>query len=212
MEAFECEVSGYEDSGLSEAIEEILAWRKRGPMGKLHNICVLIWRTPQRREAFEQKVQQQVSNLTDASVPIVGCITRWGGDYDALTTAFLLRDPIEEFVASAIRNDCGHRDTHNLHALHHDELSREDWDELRSILNISEPFKAWSLRIQGKCQNGSLYEIFPAMDELLSHLEAAKDLYANLVKHGEHLRGSINNAWVKLYKYCFLWGLIVSSA
>ena len=212
VEAFECEVSGYEDSGSSEAIEEILAWRKRGPVGKPHNICVWICWTPQRRDAFEQKVQQQVSNLTDASVPIVGCITRWGGDNDALTRAFLLRDPIEEFVASAICNDCGHRDTNNLHALHHDELSREDWDELRSILNILEPFKAWSLRLQGKYQNGSLYEIFPTMDELLSHLEAAKDLYANPVKHGEHLRGSINNAWVKLDKYCFLWGLIVSSA
>ena len=103
---------------------------------ELHNICVWICETPQRRDAFEQKVQQQVSNLTDASIPIVGCITRWEGDYDALTRAFLLCDPIEEFVASAIRNDCGHGDTNNLHALYHDELSREDWNELHSILNI----------------------------------------------------------------------------
>jgi hypothetical protein len=38
------------------------------------------------------------------------------------------------------------------------------------------------------------------MDKLLSHLEAAKGLYADLLLHGEHLRGLINNAWAKLDK------------
>jgi hypothetical protein len=137
-------------------------------------------------------------------VPLIGCITRWGGDYDALKRAFLLRDPIEEFVASAIRNETGERDSRNMQAVCLDQLTGDDWDELRSILEILEPFKAWSLRLQGNCKNGSLYEIFPAMDELLSHLEAAKDLYANPSQHGDHLRGSINSAWAKLDKYITL--------
>ena len=118
-------------------------------------------------------------------------MTRWGGDYEAPKRAFLLRDPIEEFVASAIRNDVGEVNLQNPHSLRFDELSRDDWEELRSILNILEPFQACSLRLQGKCKNGSLSEILPAMDELLSHLEEAKELYADAHLHGDHLRGSI---------------------
>lgn len=104
-------------------------------------------------------------------------------------------------MASTIHNDLGEVDICNPHALCFDELSRDDWDELCSILNILEPFKAWSLRLQGKHKNGSLYEIFPTMDELLSHLEAAKDMDADPLLYGDHLRGSINNAWAKLDKY-----------
>lgn len=42
--AFECEIAGYGDSDCQ--LEELIEWRKRGPMGKLHNICVWISRTP----------------------------------------------------------------------------------------------------------------------------------------------------------------------
>lgn len=201
VEAFQQELGESEESESDQDLERMIEWRKRGPMGKLHNICVWICRTPQRRDAFEKKAKGAMHNLTNATVPIVGCITRWGGDYDALKRAFLLRDPIEEFVASAIRNDAGEVDLRNPRALCLDELSRDDWEELRCILNILEPFKAWSLRLQGKCKNGALFDIFPAMDELLSHLEEAKVLYGNPNMHGDHLRGSINCAWAKLDKY-----------
>jgi hypothetical protein len=67
-------------------------------------------------------------------------------------------------------------------------------------MEILEPFKAWSLKLQGKCKNGSLYEIFPAMDELLSHLKSVKIEYCDPSQYSEHLRGAINNAWAKLDK------------
>jgi len=94
-----------------------------------------------------------------------GGITR---DNPVFADVFLLWDPIEDFVASAIQNEAGGVDARNPHALCLDELTRNDWDKLRSILNILEPFQVWSLRLQGKRKNSSLYEIFPAMDELLS--------------------------------------------
>ena len=56
--------------------EELIAWRKRGPMEKLHNICVWITRTPQRRDRFEEKIIQSGRSPHDASIPIVGNITR----------------------------------------------------------------------------------------------------------------------------------------
>ena len=126
VEAFQNEQAQYDGADSDKELEQVLEWRKRGPMGKLHNICVWICQTLQRRDVFEAKAQQQVGNITKATVPIVGCITRWGGDYDALKRAFLLRDPIEEFVASTVRNDTGEVDAQNLHALCYDELSQDD--------------------------------------------------------------------------------------
>ena len=70
-------------------------------------------------------------------------------------------------------------------------------------MEILEPFKAWSLRLQGKCANGSIFDIFPAMDDLLTSLENAQTRY-NLETHSQHLRTSIDTAWVLLNKYSFL--------
>jgi len=81
-----------------------------------------------------------------------------------------------------------------------DELTLDDWDELQAIMEILEPFKAWSLRLQGKWSNGSLYDIFPAMDDLLSSLENAR-IQCSLDTHSPHLRTSIDTAWVLLNKY-----------
>jgi len=83
-----------------------------------------------------------------------------------------------------------------------DELSLDEWDELQAIMEILEPFKAWTLKLQGKCTNGAIYDIFPAMDDLLSSLENAKSQYSLSVEmHSEHLQTSIDIAWVVLNKY-----------
>jgi len=65
-------------------IKNLMAWRKKGPMGKLHNICIWITRNPQRQDKFQERVLQSKLLSTGPSVPIIGSITRWGGDYDSL--------------------------------------------------------------------------------------------------------------------------------
>ena len=67
-------------------------------------------------------------------------------------------------------------------------------------MEILEPFKAWSLRLQGKCANDSIFDIFPAMDDLLTSLENARTRY-NLETHSHHLRTSIDTVWALLNKY-----------
>ncbi len=49
-DAFELEVDSYTQRQLEE--KELKAWRKLGPIGKLHNVVTYIRRTPQRRKAF----------------------------------------------------------------------------------------------------------------------------------------------------------------
>ena len=49
----------------------------------------------------------------------------------------------------------GEKDEKEYH-IEDDELSIEDWDELREIKNILEPFRKWSKILQGKRKNGAL--------------------------------------------------------
>ena len=49
-EAFELEVDSYVQ--LQQEEKELRAWRKLGPIGKLHNVVTYIQKTPQCREAF----------------------------------------------------------------------------------------------------------------------------------------------------------------
>ena len=87
-------------------VEKLQAWRRKGPLGKLHNIITWICRTPQRRDRLEEKVRQnQAVGALKALSLIHGNDTRWGGDYDSITQAFDLRESIEEFVSAAIRRN-----------------------------------------------------------------------------------------------------------
>jgi len=49
-DAFEKDIESFKEK--SDLLKELTLWRKRGPIGKLHNIVIFICRTPQRRERF----------------------------------------------------------------------------------------------------------------------------------------------------------------
>ena len=53
-ESFEVDMTDSNLKKLEEKhyLELLAAWRKKGPVGKLHNNVIFIRRTPQRREAF----------------------------------------------------------------------------------------------------------------------------------------------------------------
>ena len=61
-EAFEMEADSYIHFHQKE--KELEAWRKLGPIGKLYNVVIYIQKTPQRREAFLNIVNNE--SATDA--------------------------------------------------------------------------------------------------------------------------------------------------
>ena len=83
----------------------------------------------------------------DASISIVGSIIRWGGDYDSLVWAFLLRDTIEDFVISEIQSQRLGKTSHQKekesqnYSIDDDELTVDNWKELREMKDILEPFR-----------------------------------------------------------------------
>jgi hypothetical protein len=130
----------------------------------------------------------------------VGNITRWYSDYEAIKRALRLREPIEDFVRTAIRmNHDGERDG-SARALENDQLLPKDWEYVRCVMDILEPFKTWTNRLQKKYCNGYVADILPAMDELLTDLERAKVFYQS-AGQSNHLLTSINNAWDVLNRF-----------
>lgn len=69
-ESFEVEISDLDLKKLEQKhyLELLAAWRKKGPVGKLHNIVIWIRRIPQRRQTFrniEMKEGIPLSSMFD---------------------------------------------------------------------------------------------------------------------------------------------------
>ena len=209
------------DMSTEEEERSLKSWRKKGPIGKLHNIGVWILRTPQRRDRFTEKVRlTRGVNYKGPLLPIVGNVTRWSSDADALDRAFELQDILNEFVGIAVTEErqaksrrTTNRDTtiendrywNSPELVTLDELTSEDWQDLAIILQILKPFRRLTLELQGTGSlrnhaNGYLARILPGMDDLLASLEEARPKYADSSVYSIHILTSINHAWSILDK------------
>lgn len=180
--------------------------------------------TPQRRDHFSQNVRLARSReYTGPLIPLIGNITRWSSDADALEQAFELRDILDGFVGSAVTEErhaktrrmlyvlpggieYQENDEDNPDLITGDELTRDDWDDLKTIFQILKPFRRLTLQLQGtgtqrNHANGYPAPVLPAIDDLLAHLEDAKQVYSDTSIYSSHLLTSINHAWAILDRY-----------
>jgi hAT family C-terminal dimerisation region len=162
-------------------------WRKRGPVGKLHNVVKYIRNTPQRREDFEDiargELQRQKDRIAVTALPdeeaefvsreplavIQDNETRWNSVYCMIQRAFLLKDPLDLFIKRALE-----KPAKDSPLPQDDELSADDWNVLAVTRDILRPFFELTLRLQGHATHGthgSLTEALPALEFLLSKLE-----------------------------------------
>lgn len=88
-------------------LKHIEAWRKKGPLGKLHNFVVYIQRNVQRIQKFLAiSHNRKLARDND---------TRWSSWYTMLRAALNLRDAIDGYFNKWMDADCAG-----------DELSPED--------------------------------------------------------------------------------------
>jgi len=99
----EASAATLEASGTSN-LKILNLWHKRGALGKLHNIFVWILRSPGRRDRFQDRVQHLLPHIT-AWTPLVGNVTRWHGDVDAIEWAFEIKEGLDNFVFTAVREE-----------------------------------------------------------------------------------------------------------
>jgi hypothetical protein len=104
-----------------EELKNIEPWRKRGPVGKLHNAVKYITFTGQRQQLFEKIQGIEIASLSedDPAKKIYKLVedqeTCWNPSYDMVERAIILRTSIDEFIRKIIkeydyRSNCQHLD------------------------------------------------------------------------------------------------------
>jgi hypothetical protein len=159
------------------------AWRKYGPVGKLHNVIVFIRRTPQRKELFQSVCNLEEPGFDDMLVneetQKLGVLqdnaTRWNSTYKMIERALQKRDEIDTFIRRCQRErDPGKR------VPTEDHLTTEDWLLLAETAAILKPFYTQTMRLQSRApdaSHGSIWEALPTMELILDHLEDMKVVY-----------------------------------
>ncbi|KAJ6436011.1 transposase-like protein [Purpureocillium lavendulum] len=155
--------------------EEVEQWRKRGAIGKLHNIVVYITWTPQRLKAF--------TALTDGLRLRRDNDTRWNSWYRMVE--WVLRPRIRHAVTIFCAQEP---------ALQEDVLTSSDWATLAEIHGFLEPFHDATIANEG--MRDSICNVLPTMDYLLHHIEAAKKATSL-----PQLATMMETAWAKLADY-----------
>ena len=188
IDAFEFDV-GSDSKSVSFNLEQLKRsqslWRRRGPVGKLHNVIVFIRSSPQRKEAFKRvKIgDEAIDNL----MPVQDNSTRWNSHYLSILRALKLHKRLDIFI-DAYNKDIGS-----------DSLSLSDWNHLKEIAQALKPFERVTQSLQssaGHGHHGSVWEWLPTIEVLLKSMETGRDQYKDTP-----IGVAYQNAWQKLQKY-----------
>ena len=97
-DAFETEVTTIKSQ--ERLSTELKHWRKRGAIGKLHNIVTYIRKTPQRRDEFASLLTEEnrAQDEFKALQVVANNATRWHSLFDMIERALRLRHRIDQFV------------------------------------------------------------------------------------------------------------------
>lgn len=199
-DSFEIEI--IVQTSLAREQKELEEWRKKGPIGRLHNIVVFIRRSPQRRETF-LKIAGDTDEFRKLML-IQDNATRWNSVYSMIDRAMKKRGDIQLFVAQSQYEKEAYKRVDL-----DDQLSTEDWQILTEVLRHLKPFHALAVRMQSHAvdaHHGTLWEALPAIELLLKHVIAAQEDYrcGREIEPDEttkHIITSLDNCWGKLDEY-----------
>jgi hypothetical protein len=151
---------------------ELQQWRKKGPIGKLHNLIKYITHSSNRRDAFHEiqrlqprPLQSQSERAKESYDLIKDNQTRWNSWYDAAERALLLRQSIDDFVdqeldqynmqmavfnsrASQTRPQRARAKEPKKPSIFNDRLTPEDWGIIAQYVEVLRPCKIATMRLQ----------------------------------------------------------------
>jgi hypothetical protein len=140
--------------------DEAVEWRKHGAVGKAHNICVFIRRTPQRRETFLEQHLDSLKKNEPALMLVGDNDTRWGSTYAMIKSMLRSKERIEAYINSEPK-------------LLLDRLTTEDWSDLKELSQLLECFDKVTKYAEGNVgtdSRGSIYSVLSGMDFLLNRV------------------------------------------
>src|SRR5579859_889397 len=127
-----------DETALETSKDKITAWRKLGPLGKLHNIVQAIRSSPQRRDRFHSI---QITDQTLKDTTFMLCQdndTRWNSTYDMIQRALQLREAIDRYIVAAMAESRNSK-SKAAERLEADQLHAHDWDELKVLHDMLSP-------------------------------------------------------------------------
>lgn len=156
---------------------EVREWRKKGPLGKIHNIVVFIQRSSQRTESFKALAESNGLGLTRDNA------TRWNSWFRMLARALKLIEAIQIYCFK------------NRDLLQDDTLSPSEWEDLKKLIYFLQAFSDATQASEGRYATVDL--ILPIMDFLLETLEDGKVAHTS----DKFMGPCCNAGWAKLEKY-----------
>jgi hypothetical protein len=176
-ESFEVKIIIFET--LAREQKEFKAWRKHGPIEKLHNIVVFIRRSPQRRETF---LRLAITGEEYAKLMLIqNNSTRWNSVYSMIDRAMKKQSDIQIFVIQS-----GMEKERYKRIDVKDYLTPKNWRVLTEVLNHLKPFYEMTLRLQSKTKeghHGTLWEGLPAMEYFLDKVITMKNDHAKKMEN-----------------------------
>ena len=190
-------------------------WRRRGPIGKLHNVIKFIRRSSQRREEFLRIGSSDGIDFDslDELMVVSDNATRWNSAFNMIDRALRLRERIDVFCnchQRAIRQP--RREDGDDGSVTNDTLTHDDWHTLTDICKILQIFLQATARLEGRASSGSYgaaWEVLPVIFYLLAETKQMRDKEGALcnpdLDYGTidhtHIFRSLNVCISKLEKY-----------
>lgn len=166
---------------------ELRQWRKKGPIGKLHNIVYWVNRSPQRCERLDQLQQKLIAPLKpegkkDIYQLIKDVETRWNSFYYSAERATYLRVAIDELLEEEhtqyerYAHHCrsaGRNITNPRPPILDDTLTNDDWTVITRYVQILKPLKDATLALEGNIGGrfGAIWRLLPQYEKVLQHFE-----------------------------------------
>ena len=159
-----------------ELVDEFKLWRKRGPIGKIHNTVIYIGWNDERGQLF-RKFQEMELTAIDGKKRILQLIkdndTRWNSTFSIISRAVELHASIDAMAQhekkqydkylqrlqklNAQRSEDKKIKPKPPPTIVDDMLNADDWDVLNQYLEILEPLKQATERLQGRAIKGAFY-------------------------------------------------------
>ncbi|KAI8401440.1 hypothetical protein FOFC_18309 [Fusarium oxysporum] len=167
---------------------ELRLWRKRGAVGKLHNLVRFVRASPQRRElmkslACSQRDEDDYHLFEEDRAAIdLGLMqnneTRWNSTFMMIQRAIRKREQIDHFITYL---DTKAAEPRQRAVPVQDHLSQQDWLLLAEIQSLLKPLYEITMRCQGWAKEGrygALWEVMIGMEYLLNFFEEQKLIFS----------------------------------
>ena len=156
-------------------------WRKKGPLGKIHNFIVYLQASPQRMQKFLSLSKGKRLSRDNK--------TRWNSQARALkiATSHPYYEAIKAYFEEYIDEDC-----------RLDELSEEEWELLQHIQEFLDAISQTTKALESNLV--TLDNVLPAMDFILTQFKEGKKRF----KDHSQFSKMFNSGWAKLNKYYML--------